>query len=174
MLTIDRLTYRLGPRTLFDEASASLPPGARTGFVGRNGTGKTTLFRLVSGEIAPESGSLDWPRRARIGRVEQEAPGGPGKLIDFVLAADKERAALLDEAEHASDAHRIAEIHTRLADIESHSAPARAAAILSGLGFDEAAQNRALSEFSGGWRMRVALAAVQLLRPPTPLPGTPG
>ena len=165
MLTIDRLTYRLGPRTLFDEASASLPPGARTGFVGRNGTGKTTLFRLVSGEIAPESGSLDWPRRARIGRVEQEAPGGPGKLIDFVLAADKERAALLDEAEHASDAHRIAEIHTRLADIESHSAPARAAAILSGLGFDEAAQNRALSEFSGGWRMRVALAAVLFSRP---------
>jgi ATP-binding cassette subfamily F protein 3 len=165
MLTIDRLTYRLGPRVLFDEASATLPPGARTGFVGRNGTGKTTLFRLISGEIAPESGALDWPRRARMGRVEQEAPGGPGKLIDFVLAADAERAALLDEAEHAHDPHRIAEIHTRLADIESHSAPARAAAILSGLGFDEAAQNRALSEFSGGWRMRVALAAVLFSRP---------
>jgi ATP-binding cassette subfamily F protein 3 len=150
---------------LFDEASASLPPGARTGFVGRNGTGKTTLFRLVSGEIAPESGSLDWPRRARIGRVEQEAPGGPGKLVDFVLAADVERAALLEEAETASDPHRIADIHTRLADIESHSAPSRAAAILSGLGFDEAAQNRALSEFSGGWRMRVALAAVLFSRP---------
>jgi ATP-binding cassette subfamily F protein 3 len=165
MLTIDRLTYRLGPRVLFDEASAALPSGARTGFVGRNGTGKTTLFRMISGEIAPESGTLDWPRRARIGRVEQEAPGGPCKLVDFVLAADLERAALLAEAETATDPHRIAEIHTRLADIESHSAPARAAAILSGLGFDEAAQNRALSEFSGGWRMRVALAAVLFSRP---------
>ncbi|MBK9082981.1 MAG: ABC-F family ATP-binding cassette domain-containing protein [Rhizobiales bacterium] len=165
MLTIDRLTYRLGPRVLFDEASATLPPNARTGFVGRNGTGKTTLFRLVSGEIAPESGSFDLPRRARLGRVEQEAPGGPGKLIDFVLDADVERAVLLAEAETARDPHRIADIHTRLADIESHSAPARAAAILSGLGFDEAAQNRALSEFSGGWRMRVALAAVLFSRP---------
>ncbi len=165
MLTIDRLTYRLGPRVLFDEARAALPPNARTGFVGRNGTGKTTLFRLVAGEIAAESGTLDLPRRARLGRVEQEAPGGPGRLIDFVLAADVERAALLAEAETAHDPHRIADIHTRLADIEAHSAPARAAAILSGLGFDEAAQNRALSEFSGGWRMRVALAAVLFSRP---------
>ncbi|MBL8588587.1 MAG: ABC-F family ATP-binding cassette domain-containing protein, partial [Methylobacteriaceae bacterium] len=165
MLTIDRLSYRLGPRLLFDSASAALPPGARTGFVGRNGTGKTTLFRLIAGEIAAESGTIDAPRRARLGRVEQEAPGGPGRLVDFVLAADVERAALLAEAETATDAHRIAEIHTRLTDIEAHAAPARAAAILSGLGFDAAAQERALSEFSGGWRMRVALAAVLFARP---------
>ncbi|MCC2108604.1 MAG: ABC-F family ATP-binding cassette domain-containing protein [Hyphomicrobiales bacterium] len=165
MTTIADLTYRLGPRVLFDGASAQLPEGARVGFVGRNGAGKTTLFRLISGEIAAESGSITLPRRAKMGRVEQEAPGGPGKLIDFVLAADIERAELLHEAETAQDPHRIAEIHTRLADIDAHSAPARAARILSGLGFDEAAQNRALSEFSGGWRMRVALAAVLFTQP---------
>jgi len=165
MTTIADLTYRLGPRVLFDAASAQLPEGARVGFVGRNGAGKTTLFRLISGEIAAESGSITLPRRARMGRVEQEAPGGPTKLIDFVLAADTERAALLHEAETAHDPHRIADIHARLADIDAHSAPARAARILSGLGFDEAAQNRALSEFSGGWRMRVALAAVLFTQP---------
>ena len=165
MTIIADLTYRLGPRVLFDGASAQLPEGARVGFVGRNGAGKTTLFRLISGEIAAESGSITLPRRAKRGRVEQEAPGGPDKLIDFVLAADIERAELLHEAETAQDPHRIAEIHTRLADIDAHSAPARAARILSGLGFDEAAQNRALSEFSGGWRMRVALAAVLFTQP---------
>ena len=165
MTTIADLTYRLGPRILFDAASAQIPEGARVGFVGRNGAGKTTLFRLISGEIAAESGAITLPRRAKMGRVEQEAPGGPGKLIDFVLAADTERAELLAEAETASDPHRIADIHARLADIDAHSAPARAARILSGLGFDEAAQNRALSEFSGGWRMRVALAAVLFTQP---------
>ncbi len=165
MTTITDLTYRLGPRILFDAASAQIPEGARVGFVGRNGAGKTTLFRLISGEIAAESGAITLPRRAKMGRVEQEAPGGPGKLIDFVLAADTERAELLHESETATDPHRIADIHARLADIDAHSAPARAARILSGLGFDEAAQNRALSEFSGGWRMRVALAAVLFTQP---------
>ncbi len=165
MTTISDLTYRLGPRVLFDAASAQIPEGARVGFVGRNGAGKTTMFRLIAGEIAAESGSITLPRRARMGRVEQEAPGGPQKLVDFVLAADTERAALLHEAETAHDPHRIADIHARLADIDAHSAPARAARILSGLGFDEAAQNRTLSEFSGGWRMRVALAAVLFTQP---------
>ncbi len=165
MTTITDLTYRLGPRMLFDAASAQIPEGAHVGFVGRNGAGKTTLFRLIAGEIAAESGTITLPRRAKMGRVEQEAPGGPTKLVDFVLAADTERADLLHEAETAHDPHRIAEIHARLADIDAHSAPARAARILSGLGFDEAAQNRALSEFSGGWRMRVALAAVLFTQP---------
>jgi ATP-binding cassette subfamily F protein 3 len=165
MTTIADLTYRLGPRVLFDSAGAQLPEGGRIGFVGRNGAGKTTLFRLMRGEISAESGSITLPRRARMGSVEQEAPGGPTRLIDFVLAADTERAALLHEAEIAHDPHRIAEIQTRLVDIEAHAAPARAARILSGLGFDEAAQARALSEFSGGWRMRVALAAVLFTQP---------
>ncbi|MDB5643736.1 MAG: putative transporter ATP-binding protein [Hyphomicrobiales bacterium] len=165
MIHLNDLTYRLGPRLLFDKATVALPANARVGFVGRNGTGKTTLFRMISGELAPEDGSINYPARARLGRVEQEAPGGPGTLIDFVLEADKERASLLVEAETATDPHRIAEIQTRLVDIGAHSAPARAGTILSGLGFDHAAQQRSLSEFSGGWRMRVALAAVLFATP---------
>jgi len=165
MLTINDLTYRLGDRLIFDHAGAFLPGRSRTGFVGRNGAGKTTLFRLIAGEIAAESGNIALPARTRLGRVEQEAPGGPTKLIDFVLAADAERADLLARAETARDAHDIAEIQTRLADIDAHSAPARAAAILHGLGFDAEAQRRPLSEFSGGWRMRVALAAVLFSAP---------
>ncbi|HUZ67011.1 MAG TPA: ABC-F family ATP-binding cassette domain-containing protein [Beijerinckiaceae bacterium] len=165
MIHINDVTFRIGPRLLFDRATAALPDGARVGFVGRNGAGKTTLFRMIAGEISPESGAITAPRNKRLGRVEQEAPGGPGSLIDFVLAADLERAALLEEAEHAADPHRIAEIQTRLADIGAHGAPARAAGILAGLGFDHAAQSRALSEFSGGWRMRVALAAVLFSQP---------
>ncbi len=165
MLTISDLTYRLGDRLLFDKASVALPTRGRAGFVGRNGAGKTTLFRLVAGEIAAESGDIFVPARAKMGRVEQEAPGGPTTLIDFVLAADLERAELLDRAQSETDPHEIAEIQTRLADIEAHSAPARASAILSGLGFDQRAQQRPLSEFSGGWRMRVALAAVLFAKP---------
>ncbi|WP_020175731.1 ABC-F family ATP-binding cassette domain-containing protein [Methyloferula stellata] len=165
MLHINDLTYRLGPRVLFDKATAALPEQARIGFVGRNGAGKTTLFNMIAGELHPESGTLTLPRNQRLGRVEQEAPGGPMKLIDFVLEADVERAQLMAEAETATDPQRIADIHTRLVDIDAHAAPAKAATILSGLGFDEAAQNRALSEFSGGWRMRVALAAVLFSSP---------
>ena len=165
MLTINDLTYRLGERLLFDRAGAFLPARARTGFIGRNGAGKTTLFRLIAGEIAAESGTIALPARTRLGRVEQEAPGGTTRLIDFVLAADSERADLLVRAETAEDAHEIAEIQTRLVDIDAHSAPARAATILHGLGFDAEAQLRPLAEFSGGWRMRVALAAVLFSAP---------
>jgi len=165
MLHINALTYRLGERLLIDNATAALPSGARVGLVGRNGAGKTTLFRLIQGELSPESGSISVPKDARLGSVEQEAPGGAETLIDFVLSADVERSALLGEAESASDPERIAEIQTRLVDIGAHAAPARAARILSGLGFDEGAQNRALSEYSGGWRMRVALAAVLFSEP---------
>jgi ATP-binding cassette subfamily F protein 3 len=165
MLHINDLTYRIGERLLIDAATVALPTGARVGLVGRNGAGKTTLFRLIRGEIGPESGAISIPKLSRIGSVEQEAPGGEQTLIDFVLEADVERKALMDEAEAAADPMRIAEIQTRLADIDAHAAPARAARILSGLGFDDAAQNRTLSEFSGGWRMRVALAAVLFSAP---------
>jgi ATP-binding cassette, subfamily F, member 3 len=165
MLQITDLTYRLGARILIDNASAALPDGARVGFVGRNGSGKTTLFRLIAGDIAPEAGSIGLPRGLRMGRVEQEAPGGPMTLADFVLAADIERMTLLAEAETATDPTRIADIQTRLVDIGAHAAPARAAAILSGLGFNAEAQARPCSDFSGGWRMRVALAAVLFLEP---------
>jgi ATP-binding cassette, subfamily F, member 3 len=165
MLHVNGLTYRIGARTLFDDATVALPPDARVGFLGRNGTGKTTLFRMIAGEIAPDQGSVSLPRGTRIGRVAQEAPGGPETLIEVVLAADAERSALLAEAETAEDPHRIAEIQTRLADKGAHAAPARAASILAGLGFDHDAQGRSCSEFSGGWRMRVALAALLFTEP---------
>lgn len=165
MLHINDLTYRIEGRPLFENATAGIPPGHKVGLVGRNGTGKTTLLRLISGEIAPDGGTIGYPKNARLGIVAQEAPGGPETLLETVLAADKERSALLAEAETAMDPTRIADIHTRLMDIDAHSAPARAATILSGLGFDEAAQARPCAEFSGGWRMRVALAGILFAAP---------
>lgn len=164
MLHVTDLTYRLGERVLLDKASFAIPNGARVGLVGRNGAGKTTLFRILLGEVAPESGEIGMPRGARIGTVAQEAPSGPQTLVEVVLAADVERARLLAAAERADGMER-AEIETRLADIGAHAAPARAAAILHGLGFDAQAQARPVSSFSGGWRMRVALAAVLFAEP---------
>ncbi|MDT8345613.1 MAG: ABC-F family ATP-binding cassette domain-containing protein [Thermohalobaculum sp.] len=165
MLTINDLGFSMAGLPLFEAASARVPAGARVGLVGRNGTGKTTLFRLIRGELAPDAGTITLPSRARIGGVAQEAPGDARSLIETVLAADTERAALMAEAETATDPARIAEIQTRLTDIDAHSAEARAASILAGLGFDHAAQGRPSAEFSGGWRMRVALAAVLFSAP---------
>jgi ATP-binding cassette, subfamily F, member 3 len=165
MLQLSEITCRIAGRVLIENASVALPPGARIGFVGRNGTGKSTLFRVITGDLSAESGTVNLPRNARLGQVAQEAPGGPDSLLDTVLAADVERTALLDEAETATDPTRIADIHTRLADIEAHAAPARAGAILHGLGFDAQAQLRPCADFSGGWRMRVALAAVLFTQP---------
>jgi ATP-binding cassette subfamily F protein 3 len=165
MLTISDLSLRIAGRLLLDGASLSLPAGAKAGLVGRNGTGKTTLFRAITGELAPEKGGITFPKNTRIGQVAQEAPGTEEVLIDIVLSADTERASLLAEAETATDAHRIAEIQTRLTDIDAHSAEARAATILAGLGFDQNAQQRPASSFSGGWRMRVALASVLFAQP---------
>ena len=165
MLHINDLSYRIEGRPILDGATIGIPDGHKVGLVGRNGTGKTTLLRLITGEIAPDLGSLTLSRGTRIGYVLQEAPGGSDTLIEWVLSTDKERASLLAEAETATDPHRIAEIHERLGDIDAHSAPARAAQILSGLGFDEDAQNRPCRDFSGGWRMRVALGSVLFLEP---------
>ena len=165
MLTLDDLTIRLAGRLLIENASIFVPDKAKVGVVGRNGTGKSTLFRAITGDLVPETGSVTVARNVRIGGVAQEAPGTDEKLIDIVLAADTERAALLAEAETATDPERTAAIHTRLADIDAHSAEARAASILAGLGFDEAAQHRPARSFSGGWRMRVALAAVLFSEP---------
>ena len=165
MLHINDLTFRIEGRMLFDQATFALPAKAKMGLVGRNGTGKSTLFRIIRGELSPESGSSNLKKGARMGWVAQEAPGGEDSLIDVVLAADLERSELLAEAETATDPNRIAEIQTRLADIEAHSAEARAGSILSGLGFSGTDQRRACKEFSGGWRMRVALAATLFARP---------
>jgi ATP-binding cassette subfamily F protein 3 len=165
MLSIQDISIRLAGRLLIDHATVQIAPGARVGLVGRNGTGKSTLFRAIRGELATESGSITIPPRWRVGSLAQEAPDGPESLVEIVLTADLERDALLREADHAHDPHRIAEIQTRLVDIDAHSAPARAAAILSGLGFSAADQARPVSEFSGGWRMRVALAATLFAAP---------
>jgi ATP-binding cassette subfamily F protein 3 len=165
MLVIDDVTLRVAGKLLLEGASARIPDGARVGLVGRNGVGKTTLFRAIAGDMPIEHGEIALPARARIGRLAQEAPDGPESLIEVVLKADPERNALLAEAETATDPHRIAEIQTRLADIGAHSAPARAAEILSGLGFSHEDQQRPCAEFSGGWRMRVALAATLFAEP---------
>jgi ATP-binding cassette subfamily F protein 3 len=165
MLTLTDISLRIAGRLLIDRASLFLSEGAKAGFVGRNGTGKTTLFRAICGELALETGTIQLPKGARIGQVAQEAPGTEESLLSIVLKADGERTALMAEAETATDAHRIAEIQTRLADIGAHGAEARAASILAGLGFDHAAQQRPASSFSGGWRMRVALAAVLFSEP---------
>jgi len=165
MLHINDLSYRIEGRILLDKATAGIPSGHKVGLVGRNGSGKTTLLRLIAGELSPDAGSINVPRATRIGAVAQEAPGGLLSLIEFVLAADQERTRLMAEAETAQDPARIAEIHERLGDIDAHTAPSRAARILAGLGFDEAAQQRPCAEFSGGWRMRVALAAMLFSEP---------
>jgi len=165
MLVITDLSIRLAGRLLIDQSSVQITPGSRVGLVGRNGTGKSTLFKVIRGELAAEHGSVSLPPRWSIGSLAQEAPNGPESLISVVLKADLERDALLHEAESATDPHRIAEIQTRLVDIDAHSAPSRAAAILSGLGFSAADQLRPCAEFSGGWRMRVALAATLFAAP---------
>ncbi|GHG80282.1 ABC-F family ATP-binding cassette domain-containing protein [Pseudodonghicola xiamenensis] len=165
MLRIENISYAVAGRTLFEGASATIPDGHKVGLVGRNGAGKTTLFRLLRGELALESGAISLPARARIGGVAQEVPSSSTSLIDTVLAADTERAALLAEAESTQDPHRIAEVQMRLTDIDAWGAEARAASILKGLGFDDADQQRPCSDYSGGWRMRVALAGVLFAQP---------
>ncbi len=165
MLSINDISIRIAGRLLIDSSTVQIAPGARVGFVGRNGVGKSTLFHAIRGDLSLEGGGIVIPPRWRIGSLAQEAPDGPESLITVVLKADVERHALLAEADTATDPDRIAEIQTRLVDIDAHSAPARAAAILSGLGFSSEDQLRSCSEFSGGWRMRVALAATLFSAP---------
>jgi ATP-binding cassette subfamily F protein 3 len=165
MLKIEDITYSVEGRPLFEGASATIPTGHKVGLVGRNGAGKTTLFRLIRGELALEGGTITLPQRARIGGVAQEVPSSETSLLDTVLAADTERASLMAEAETAHDPHRIAEIQARLTDIDAWSAEGRAASILKGLGFYADQQLMPCSAFSGGWRMRVALAGVLFAQP---------
>ncbi|WP_458390331.1 ABC-F family ATP-binding cassette domain-containing protein [Sphingomonas sp. F9_3S_D5_B_2] len=160
MLTINGLTVRLGGRIILDRASAAIPPGAHVGLIGRNGAGKSTLMKAIIGLIDPDEGAIEMPRRTRLGYIAQEAPAGTATPFETVLAADVERATLTEEAEICSDPHRLGDIHERLLAIDAYTAPARAARILLGLGFDEDMQSRPLDSFSGGWKMRVALAAL--------------
>ncbi len=165
MLHLNDVSLRVGGELLLEHASVRLPAGHRVGLVGRNGSGKTSLLRLIRGELTPDAGEVRLRRGASIGWVAQEAPGGQASPRAAVLAADRERERLLAEAERVQDAAAIADVQTRLADIGAHAAPARASTILNGLGFDEDAQSRPLSSFSGGWRMRVALAAALFAEP---------
>ena len=165
MLHINDLTYRIEGRPLFEQATLAIYEGSKVGLVGRNGTGKSTLFRLIKEEISPDDGEINLRKNMRLGVVDQEVPSGPQSLLDTVLVADTERTALLAEAETAQDPTRIAEIHTRLSDIQAYSAESRAGSILSGLGFSGADQLLPCSDFSGGWRMRVALAAMLFAQP---------
>jgi len=165
MLRISDISYSVEGRPLFEEASAVIPEGHKVGLVGRNGAGKTTLFRIIRGELGLDGGAISLPSRAKIGGVAQEVPSSETSLLDTVLAADTERAALMAEADSADDPARIADIQTRLADIDAWSAEGRAAAILKGLGFDDTEQLMPCSAFSGGWRMRVALAGVLFAQP---------
>jgi len=165
MIKLHDISYSVEGRPLLENASATIPAGHKVGLIGRNGTGKTTLFRLIRGELSLETGSIELPRQARIGGVAQEVPGNDISLLETVIAADTERAELLAEAERADDPNRIAEIQTRLADIDAWSAEGRASSILKGLGFSPEKQQMPCSAFSGGWRMRVALAAVLFAQP---------
>ncbi len=165
MLHINDITYRIAGRVILDQATVVLPKGHKAGLIGRNGSGKTTLFNLISGDLALDDGEIRVRTGMKVGRVSQETPSGNHSLLQEVMSADKEMNDLLAEAETATDPHRIADIHTRLSDIDAHSAESRAGSILAGLGFNAEAQQRAVNDFSGGWRMRVALAATLFLKP---------
>jgi len=165
MLNINGITVRLGGRAILDGASAALPPKSRVGLIGRNGAGKSTLMKVMIGQLEPDLGEIEMPRGTRIGYIAQEAPSGTTTPIEQVLAADTERAELLVEAETSQDPNRVGEIHERLIAIDAYTAPARAARILVGLGFDEEMQGRPLDSYSGGWKMRVALASLLFSEP---------
>lgn len=165
MINIDSLTVRLGGRVILDQASVSIPAGERIGLIGRNGAGKSTLMKALIGQLEPDNGSIDMPRRARVGYIAQEAPSGSITPFEAVLAGDEERARLLAEAETCTDMDRLGDVHERLLAIDAYAAPSRAAIILTGLGFDEHMQAQPLDTFSGGWKMRVALGAVLLSNP---------
>lgn len=165
MLTINGITVRLGGRTILDRATATVRPKSRVGLIGRNGAGKSTLMKVMIGQLEADEGEIEMPKRTRLGYIAQEAPSGDATPFETVLAADTERAELMIAAEDYSDMDRLGEVHERLLAIDAYGAPSRASKILLGLGFDEEMQARPLDSYSGGWKMRVALAALLFSEP---------
>ena len=165
MLDINNITYRIAGRTLFDQASLSIPSGHHIGLVGPNGTGKSTLFKLIANELELDGGDISMMSNTQMGMVRQDIPDDDTPLIEVVLAADTERANLLAELETDIDVERMSDIYMRLADINAYEAPSQAAIILSGLGFSTEQQSQPINAFSGGWKMRVALAAALFRKP---------
>ena len=165
MLTLQGITVRLGGRTILDRATATIQPGSKVGLIGRNGAGKSTLMKAIIGELEPDEGGVEMPKRTRLGYIAQSAPSGESTPFETVLAADTERAALMVESETCEDPDRLAAVYDRLIAIDAYTADARAARILIGLGFDEAMQAMPLDSFSGGWKMRVALASLLFSAP---------
>ena len=165
MLNINGITVRLGGRTILDRATAPIPPGARVGLIGRNGAGKSTLMKVMIGQLDPDEGEIEMPKKTRLGYIAQEAPSGTSTPFETVLAADTERATLMAEAESCHDPDRLGHVYDRLLAIDAYTADARASRILIGLGFDEAMQGQLLDSYSGGWKMRVALAALLFSEP---------
>jgi ATP-binding cassette subfamily F protein 3 len=165
MLNINGITVRLGGRTILDRATAPIPPGARVGLIGRNGAGKSTLMKVMIGQLDPDEGEIEMPKKTKLGYIAQEAPSGTSTPFETVLAADLERASLMAEAENCHDPDRLGHVYDRLLAIDAYTADARASRILIGLGFDEEMQGRALDSYSGGWKMRVALAALLFSEP---------
>ena len=165
MLNINGITVRLGGRTILDRATAAIPPGARVGLIGRNGAGKSTLMKVMIGQLEPDDGEIEMPKKTRLGYIAQEAPAGSATPFETVLAADTERAALMAEAESCHDPDRLGHVYDRLLAIDAYTADSRASRILIGLGFDEEMQGRPLDSYSGGWKMRVALAALLFSEP---------
>ena len=165
MLNINGITVRLGGRTILDRATAPIPPGARVGLIGRNGAGKSTLMKVMIGQLDPDEGEIEMPKKTKLGYIAQEAPSGTSTPFETVLAADTERAALMAEAESCHDPDRLGHVYDRLLAIDAYTADSRAARILLGLGFDEEMQGQPLDSYSGGWKMRVALAALLFSEP---------
>ncbi|MBA3667486.1 MAG: ABC-F family ATP-binding cassette domain-containing protein [Sphingomonas sp.] len=165
MLTIAGITVRLGGRTILDKATAAITPRSRVGLIGRNGAGKSTLMKVMIGQLDPDDGEIEMPRGIRLGYIAQETPSGTATPFETVLAADTERATLMAEAESCHDPDRLGHVYDRLLAIDAYTADARAARVLLGLGFDEEMQGRPLDSYSGGWKMRVALAALLFSEP---------